>query len=471
TWPVLALIAIGLNNLLDYRWDEKHRSYPGYINIAIAVLVAVYYLSVEWLPLGAHNSTLVNFLFVAVVITAILFVLMSMVHYYVRIMRWCLAHKWKFLIIPAFTLFLGMLSWQGTEKIFGFVATGFEDAGWKSFRQTSFWQGAVRTFPGTGKEFMPSLDEGSYLLMPTSMPHSGVGKNIQYVEALDKRLSTIPEVEIAVGKWGRVNSALDPAPVQMFENTINYRPEYALDENGHRMRFKVDRDGSFILKDGSKYNPKNETFRAIPADSLIPDSRGEYFRQWRSQIKKPADIWNEIVKVTNLPGLTSAPKLQPIETRLVMLSTGMRAPMGLKVFGPDLESIEKAGMAFEQALKEVPSVNASSVFYDRSVGAPYIQIKLNREAMARYGMTVSDVQDVLQVAVGGMALSSSVEGRERFPLRVRYARELRDDPEELKNILIPSMNGTQVPLGEIADIDYARGAQMIRSENTFLTGY
>lgn len=471
TWPVLALIAIGLNNLLDYRWDEKHKSYPGYINIAIAVLVAVYYLSVEWLPLGAHNSTLVNFLFVAVVITAILFVLMSMVHYYERIMRWCLAHKWKFLILPAFTLFLGMLAWQGTEKIFGFVAAGFEDTGWKSFRHTAFWQGAVRTFPGTGKEFMPSLDEGSFLLMPTSMPHSGVEKNIRYVEALDKRLSTIPEVEIAVGKWGRVNSALDPAPVQMFENTINYRPEYALDQNGHRMRFKVDKDHSFILKDGSKYNPENETFRAIPADSLIPDSRGEYFRQWRPQIKKPSDIWNEIVKVTNLPGLTSAPKLQPIETRLVMLSTGMRAPMGLKVFGPDLESIEKAGMAFEQALKEVPSVNASSVFYDRSVGAPYIQIKLNREAMARYGMTVSDVQDVLQVAVGGMALSSSVEGRERFPLRVRYARELRDDPEELKNILIPSMNGVQVPLGEIADIDYARGAQMIRSENTFLTGY
>ena len=115
-----------------------------------------------------------------------------------------------------------------------------------------------------------------------------------------------------------------------------------------------------------------------------------------------------------------------------MLSTGMRAPMGLKVYGPDLESIEQAGMEFEKVLKEVPSVKSSAVFYDRAVGAPYIEIKLNREAMARYGMSISDVQEVLQVAVGGMSLSTSVEGRERFPIRVRYARELRDNPEDIK---------------------------------------
>jgi Cu(I)/Ag(I) efflux system membrane protein CusA/SilA len=257
----------------------------------------------------------------------------------------------------------------------------------------------------------------------------------------------------------------------MFENTINYRPEYILDVNGHRMQFKVDREGNYFLKNGGKYNPEKETFRIFSSDSLIENKNGEYFRQWRPHIKKPADIWNEIVKVTNIPGLTSAPKLQPIETRLVMLSTGMRAPMGLKVYGPDLASIEQAGMQLEQALKEVPSVKASSVFYDRTVSAPYIEINLNREAMARYGMSISDVQEILQVAVGGMPLGSSVEGRERFPIRVRYARELRDDPEDIERILVPAMNGVQIPLGEIADVSYARGTQMIRSENTFLVGY
>jgi Cu(I)/Ag(I) efflux system membrane protein CusA/SilA len=469
--PALALTAIGINNLLDYCWSKKHNKYPNYINIGITLLVALYYLAVEWLPLGAHNSALINFLFVAGIIAVILGFLLLMVHNYERIIRWCLANKWKFLLIPAFTLFLGLLAWQGSDKIFGFAASGMEKIGWKSFRQTGFWQGTIKAFPGTGKEFMPSLNEGSFLLMPTSMPHSSIEKNLEYIETLDKRLSTIPEAEVAVGKWGRVNSALDPAPIQMFENTINYRSEYILDENGHRMQFKVDKKGNYILRGNSTYNPQRQSFRIIPADSLLPDERGEYFRQWRPQIKKPLDIWNEIVKVTNIPGLTSAPKLQPIETRIVMLSTGMRAPMGLKVYGPDLETIEQAGLQFEQALKEVPSVKASSVFYDRAVGAPYIEIKLNREAMARHGMTINDVQEILQVAVGGMSLSTSVEGRERFPIRVRYARELRDNPEDLKRILIPSMNGVQIPLGEIADINYTRGAQMIRSENTFLVGY
>jgi copper/silver efflux system protein len=474
TWHALialAVTAIGINNLLGHRWSVERKEFPNYITIGITVMVAVYYLSAGWLPLGAHNSVFSNFLFVAVIVGLILAILMTMVHYYEPILRWALANKVKFLLIPAFVMFFGILTWLGFEKAFGFVASGFEKTGWKSFRQSSLWQGAEKTFPHTGKEFMPSLNEGSFLLMPTSMPHSSIEKNLEYIEILDKRLSAIPEVEVATGKWGRVNSALDPAPVQMFENTINYRSEYILDENGKRLQFKTDREGTYLLKGGSKYNPGKNVFRVIPVDSLIPERNGEYFRQWRPDIKKPNDIWDEIVKVTDIPGLTSAPKLQPIETRLVMLSTGMRAPMGLKVYGPDLESIEKAGMEFEKILKEVPSIKSSSVFYDRAVGAPYIEIKLNREAMARYGMSISDVQEILQVAIGGMSLSTSVEGRERFPVRVRYARELRDNPEDLKRILIPSMNGVQVPLGEIADLDYTRGAQMIRSENTFLVGY
>ena len=471
TWPALAIVAVGINNLLETRWPEHHKAYPNYINIAITVLVAAYFLSIEWLPLGAHNSTFINFVFVSAIIAVILLALMWMVHFYENIMRWALANKAKFLLIPAITLLLGLLAWQGSEKVLGFIATAAEKAGWKNFRQTAAWQMPVKTFPGTGKEFMPSLNEGSFLLMPTSMPHSSIEKNLDYIETLDKRLAAIPEVEAAVGKWGRVNSALDPAPVQMFENTINYRPEYALDENGHRKRFKVDHDGSYIFKNGSKYNPEKEGYRLVVTDSLVVDNRGEYFRQWRPEIRKPDDIWNEIVKVTDVPGLTSAPKLQPIETRLVMLSTGMRAPMGLKVFGPNLDAIESAGLQLEQALKEVPSIKASSVFYDRAVGAPYVEINLNREAMARYGMSISDVQEVLQVAVGGMTLSTSVEGRQRFPLRARYARELRDNPDDLKRILIPAVNGQQIPLSEIADISYTRGAQMIRSENTFLNGY
>jgi Cu(I)/Ag(I) efflux system membrane protein CusA/SilA len=233
----------------------------------------------------------------------------------------------------------------------------------------------------------------------------------------------------------------------------------------------VNAGGEYLLTGGGVYNPA-DGFRLIPADSLVPAGRGgEYFRQWRPHIRRTDDIWQEIVNVSHLPGLTSSPKLQSIEARLVMLSTGMRAAMGLKVSGPDLESIELGGKALEQALRESPSIVPSTVFYDRAVGAPYIEIRLNRRQMARYGISVADVQEVISAAVGGMTLTTTVEGRERFPVRLRYPRELRNDPDALRRLIIPTATGVQIPLGDVADVEYARGAQMIQSENTFLTGY
>jgi Cu(I)/Ag(I) efflux system membrane protein CusA/SilA len=404
------------------------------VNILV-LLIAVYYLTSAWLPVGTQAGFGVNFIFVILAIGVILAILWALVIYYERLLRWCLANRWKFMLIPMVTLVLGAFIWRNM-----------------------------------GEEFMPTLNEGSFLLMPTSMPHTGIEQNLELIETVDRRISAIPEVELTVGKWGRVNSALDPAPAQMFENTINYRSEYILDDDGHRQRFKVNRKDEFLLTDGSTYNPA-DGFRLIPADSLIPDKRGDYFRQWRPHIKHTDDIWQEIVNVSHLPGLTSSPKLQPIEARLVMLSTGMRAPMGLKVYGPDLEAIEQGGKALEAALKEIPSVLPSTVFYDRAVGAPYIEIKLNRRNMARYGITVADLQEIISAAVGGMPLTTTVEGRERFPVRLRYPRELRDDPDALAKLIIPTATGAQIPLGEVADIEYTRGAQMIQSENTFLTGY
>ena len=431
--PALGLTAVGLNNLLAHRWKKPGIS--NYINIGIALVVATYFLAEEWLPMGPQKGIIVNLLFVTGCIAIILALLWLLVIYYERILRWCLNNRWKFMLLPIATILCGILIWKRI-----------------------------------GQEFMPSLNEGSFLLMPTSMPHTGIEQNLNYIEALDKRLAAIPEVETAIGKWGRVNSALDPAPAQMFENTINYRPEYILNEDGKRERFKVNRKGEYLLRNGGTYNPA-DGFRLIPADSLIPDRKGDYFRQWRPEIKNTDDIWQQIVNVTHLPGLTSAPKLQPIEARLVMLSTGMRAPMGLKIYGPDLETIEQSGKAIEQALKDVPSVIPSSVFYDRAVGAPYLEIKLNRDNMARYGVNVEDLQEILSAAVGGMILTKTIEGRERFPVRLRYARELRDNPEALSMLLVPTATGAQIPLKELADIEYARGAQMIQSENTFLVGY
>jgi Cu(I)/Ag(I) efflux system membrane protein CusA/SilA len=154
-----------------------------------------------------------------------------------------------------------------------------------------------------------------------------------------------------------------------------------------------------------------------------------------------------------------------------MLQTGMRAPMGIKVYGPDLKTIENFGMQLESILKEVPSVKAEAVFADRIVGKPYIHLNIDRDEISRYGLNIEDVQQTIETAIGGMKITSTVEGRERYPVRVRYPRELRDDPEALGRILIPTTTGAQIPLSQIVDFEYVRGPQAIKSEETFLVGY
>ena len=462
-YVALALTAYGANAYFGDRWSESKKSWTNIINIVITGVIIIFFLSKAWMPLGAQNSLLVNFLFVAAIVAVVLGALSTVVAFYPRILNWALNNKWKFLITPIFIVLFGITAWQGFSSIFGFMP--------EFVKKSSVYQSLDASIPGMGKEFMPSLDEGSFLLMPTTMPHSGIQENLEVIKILDKKVNAIPEVESVVGKWGRVNSALDPAPTSMYENLINYRSEYILNEKGHRVRFKVDKSGAFELNDGSKYNPGKEDFRIIDKENLIEDKKGEYFRQWRDEITSPNDIWEEIIRQASVPGLTSAPKLQPIATRLVMLQTGMRAPMGIKVFGPDLETIEKVGLEIEQLLKQVEGVSPMSVFADRVVGKPYLEMEIDRDAIARYGLTVQHLQNVLSGAVGGMKLTTTVEGRERFPVRMRYAREFRDNPEDLKKLLVPTPSGAQIPLGELITMNYVRGPQLIKSENTFLVGY
>jgi copper/silver efflux system protein len=469
-WLPVGLAAIGLNNLLTPAWPPRRQKWPKLINIAIAVLAAAFLLAEEWLPLGHHNSLFVNYLFVLALLGLILGVLQAVVYYYEPMLKWCLAHKGTFLLLPLFTLLFGLVIWLGWHKTFGFVTSGFDRVGW-NVRTTGLWSTMRHQFPGMGKEFMPSLDEGSFLLMPTSMPHSGVEENQRIVAQLDMLLANIPEVELAVGKAGRAETALDPAPISMFENVINYKPEFIINAQGRRETFRTDREGRFILVSGDTLSSEAALRRGIGAPELIPDSRGRPFRNWRPEVKSPGDIWSEIVRVSKLPGVTSAPRLQPIETRLVMLQTGMRAPMGIKVYGPDLKTIEEFGLQLEGILKEVPSVKAEAAFADRLVGKPYLHLNIQREAIARYGLNIEDLQEFIESAIGGMPLTTTVEGRERFNVRVRYPRELRDNPESIQKMLVPTPVGAQVPLGELVALEYVRGPQMIRSEETFLVGY
>jgi Cu(I)/Ag(I) efflux system membrane protein CusA/SilA len=459
----LAISFYGLNSFFSDRWPETKKSWPNYFNIGITAVIIIFFLTKAWMPLGATNSLFINFVFVLAIVGVVLGLLSTVVASYSKILNWALNNKWKFLALPIFLVLFGVTTWLGFNRVFGFMP--------EFVKKSSVYQSIDASIPGLGKEFMPTLDEGSFLLMPTTMPHSGIQENLEVIRILDKKVNAIPEVESVVGKWGRVNSALDPAPTSMFENLINYRSEYILDDKGHRIRFKVNKEGAFELVDGSFYNPENEDFRIIQKEKLLEDKKGKYFRQWRVEINSPDDIWDEIISQASIPGLTSAPKLQPIATRLVMLQTGMRAPMGIKVFGPDLETIEKVGLEIEQVLKNVEGVSPTSVFADRVVGKPYLELKIDRDAIARYGLSVRSIQNVLSSAVGGMTLTTTVEGRERYPVRMRYAREFRDNPEDLKKILIPTPTGAQIPLGELVTMNYLRGPQLIKSENTFLVGY
>jgi Cu(I)/Ag(I) efflux system membrane protein CusA/SilA len=441
-----------------------------YIEIFIVIIGVTWLLARYWLPLGPAKSLVMNVIFVAILLIIILGAFALLEYLYKSILNWCLDHKAAFLSIPTFLIIVGVTVWMGFSTLFGFVARGFDYAGW-NIRTTKVWSTLTHEFPGIGKEFMPSLDEGSFLLMPTSMPHSGMEYNREVLGQLDMLISNIPEVELTVGKLGRVESALDPAPISMYENVINYKPEYMLNESGHRVRFKTDGDDRFILASGDTLSNEEALKRDVSHEDLIPDDSGNYFRNWREEIKSPDDIWNEIVSVSKIPGVTSAPKLQPIETRLVMLQTGMRAPMGIKVYGPDLATIEEFGLQLEDILKTVPSVKEEAVFADRIVGKPYLHLKIDREKISRYGLNIDDVQRTIETAIGGMQITSTVEGRERYPVRVRYPRELRDDPESLGKILMSTPTGAQIPLEQIIDFEYVRGPQAIKSEETFLVGY
>jgi Cu(I)/Ag(I) efflux system membrane protein CusA/SilA len=493
-WAGVALLLFAINNLFDHFYPEKYFRYHETITVAISVAAVSWLLATTWLPLGVHNSIILNFVFILVIVGVVLGGFSVFIRFYPRILTWCLENKVKFLLIPAFIMLLGMNIMLGFNKIFGFVEKGFDAIDW-NIRTTSIWSSLSHTFPGMGKEFMPSLDEGAFLLMPTSMPHAGVEANKQVVQQLDMLVTSIPEVETVVGKAGRAETALDPAPMSMYENIILYKSEYITDENGRKLRFETDDQGRYKIDirgywdtDGYYERTTNKIYDAnnteistsidqYPTISenihqyLIEDKNGEYFRQWRDHIKSPNDIWDEIVKVANIPGVTSAPKLQPIETRLVMLQTGMRAPMGLKVYGPDLKTIETFSLELEKQLKEVPSVKHEAVYADRSLGKPYIEIDLDRKAMARYGLNVVDVQEYIEVALGGMSMTTTVEGRERYSIRARYAREWRSDPESISKVFIATPTGAQIPLSEIASITYRPGPMMIRGEDSFLVGY
>ena len=465
---------------------ERVRTWTLRVVSAAAVLAVGVILTKHWLPLGPSAGFASNFILVMVPIALLLAFFIGFQYVYAPLLHWFLGHKLIFLTIPAVLVLFGGMVWLGFGSFFGWMPQGWH--------KSKPYAAMNHAFPGLGREFMPPLDEGSFLYMPTTMPHASFGEALDVLSKQDMAFNGIPEVDSAVGKIGRAETPLDPAPVSMIETVINYTPEFLLDDHGHQRRFAYEPDevdfhrtpdGAKVpAPDGEPYKVQGR-FPRDPDGALIPDEDGHPFRLWRppldpdlnpgrtawSGIQTPDDIWDAIVRAGKLPGTTSAPKLQPIRARIVMLQSGMRAPMGVKVRGPDLATIERVGLQIETFLKQVPSVKSEAVIADRIVGKPYLEIDIDRDQAARYGIPIQKVQNVIEIAVGGQPLTTTVEGRERYPVRVRYLRELRDTPEALGRILVAGAGGQQIPLEQLADINYVRGPQVIKSEDTFQLGY
>jgi Cu(I)/Ag(I) efflux system membrane protein CusA/SilA len=485
-WLGLVVAYIGVHRILYAhlpqtigRWIERAENWLVIITVTIV-------LSQHWLPLGPEKGFFINLLFAGGAIGSLMAFFYGFQKTYPSLLRLFLRHKATFMLIPLCISMFGMIIWLG----FGTITSWMPNA----IRATTPMAMMTHIFPGLGKEFMPPLDEGSFLYMPTTMPHASIGEVQDILSKQDQAIQQIPEVQTAVGKLGRAETPLDPAPVSMIETVINYKPQYLLDANGQRMRFKFDASKKDYMRsvdnkllsaqDGYPYLIQGY-YERDAAGRLVADPDGKPFRIWRmaldpklnpdrepwSGVRSSNDIWDAIVEAAAMPGVTSAPRLQPIAARIVMLQSGMRAPMGIKVKGPTLPVIEEFGLKLEQYLKQVPSIMPAAVTADRIVGKPYLEIVINRDAIARYGITVAKVQNVIDSAVGGRVITTTVEGRERYPVRVRYQRELRDSIEALENILVASATGEQIQLSRLADIKYIRGPQVIKSEDTFLVGY
>ncbi|MGM0600121.1 MAG: efflux RND transporter permease subunit [Candidatus Rifleibacteriota bacterium] len=429
----VVLIIAGLIGLYWHKIPDQIRKKATTAGPIAGAVIAALFLTWLWMPVGYGRGYIFNLLTVVLTTGLILAFFKAFLNYYAVILAWFLDHKKTFILLPLAVLLLALNIWFGFATVnswgpYILKTTGVSE---KVLTGSGPWKFATRLFPGLGKEFMPPLDEGSFLLMPTTMPHASLAECRDILQKQDMAIRSIPEVESVVGKIGRVDSPLDPAPISMIETIITYVPEYG---------------------------------EADPETGIKK-------RLWRDHIKSPDDIWQEIIDASSLPGTTSAPKLQPISARLVMLQTGIRAPMGVQVSGPDTETVEKLGFTLEKELKNVEGIDANTVTADRIVGKPYLEIEIDREAAARYGIKVTDLQNIIEVALGGKTLTKTVEGRERYGIRLRFARELRDSPEKIKNIPVSTPDKKFIPLGNLAKVTFKRGPQALKSENSFPVGY
>ncbi|GAB5402958.1 MAG: hypothetical protein Aurels2KO_11890 [Aureliella sp.] len=332
-------------------------------------------------------------------------------------LRYALNHKFISLSFPALLFFLGLGAWFGLPTVLRPVESAARQVG-TELNDLPGYVDLKHSFTGLQSDDWIALDEGSWFYMPTFYPAVSFSQAMQILQTQNVLMGEIPEVQDVLGKIGRVESALDPAPAAMVETYIMLKPK----------------------------------------------------EQWRDGISS-RDIWDEINNVATLPGVTPASALQPIEGRVVMLQTGIKAPMAIRIYGDDLQELSTAAQAVALELKESPYINPATVNPDIVLGKPYIEFTVDREASARYGMTAVMVNQVIETALGGMNLIKTVEGRERYPVRLRYSRDLREHVDQLARLPVVTHSGAVVPLQKLASLETTWGPGAITSENARLVAH
>jgi copper/silver efflux system protein len=332
-------------------------------------------------------------------------------------LRFFLAHKFSFMTAPVLIIFLGAGAWFGLSTVLYPLEQGSRVLGAEP-NDLPGYVDLKHRFPGLRTDDWIALDEGTWFYMPTLYPAASFSQGMEVLQTQDTLISQIPEVENVLGKLGRVESALDPAPGAMIETYVMLKPE----------------------------------------------------AEWREGVTIEA-IWSQINAVATLPGVTPASPLQPIEGRVVMLQSGIKAPMAIRVYGDQLDGLAEAARRVADQLRQIPQVSAATVNPDIVLGMPYVEFEIDRDAAARYGMTTMDVNQVIETALGGMNLTNTVEGRERYPIRIRYQRDLRERIDDLGRLPVVTESGEVVSLDTLAKMTTTWGPGMISSEDARLVAH
>ena len=336
---------------------------------------------------------------------------------YEPVLRFLLAHKFSFMAVPLLIILLGSGAWFGLPTIL-FPAEQIARGLGAEPNQLPGYVDLKHRFPGLRTDDWIALDEGTWFYMPTLYPAASFSQGIEVLQTQDTLIRGIPEVENVLGKIGRAESALDPAPGVMIETYIMLKPE----------------------------------------------------AQWREGVTMDS-IWNQINAVATLPGVTPASPLQPIEGRVVMLQSGIKAPMAIRIYGDNLDGLAEAARKVAERLRQIPQVNAATVNPDIVLGMPYVEFEVDRDAAARFGMTTMAVNQIIETALGGMNLTQTVEGRERYPIRIRYQRDLRERIDDLSRLPVVTETGEVVPLETLAKMSTTWGPGMISSEDARLVAH